>query len=425
MWGLFFSARYSNFDIMSRVYFLVAFITIYLVLDFYVFQIVRQLSAEGGEYTKRFWMILYWTLSFTALAGVLFYDQLDPHVFKNLRLFVLSFFFTNLIAKLFAALILLGDDLRRGLSWMVQLISPPEAPVDRSRSDFIAKTALVAGAIPLATLTFGIVSGAHDYRVRRRTISFPNLPKAFDGIRIGQLSDIHTGSFFNKTAVQGGVDMLNAEKPDLICFTGDLVNNESQEAKDYLDVFKKLKAPMGVHSIMGNHDYGDYKAWSSPQAKQQDISNLHEMHRYMGWNIMLNENKKIAVDNEEIALLGLENWGRGRFSKYGDLSKTYQGMEELPFKILMSHDPSHWDAQVRPDYPDIDLMLAGHTHGMQFGIEIGGFRWSPAKLMYKQWADLYQEGSQYLYVNRGFGYIGYPGRIGILPEITILELKRA
>lgn len=218
--------------------------------------------------------------------------------------------------------------------------------------------------------------------------------------------------------------MINAEKPDVFFFTGDLVNDHSEEARDYLDVFKKVKAPLGNFSIMGNHDYGDYRQWNSPREKLADVQNLHKMHEYMGWDLLLNENRTLKVDGAELGIMGVENWGEGRFSKYGDLDKTYAGMEEQDFKILLSHDPSHWDAQVRPDHPDVDLTLSGHTHGFQFGVEIGNFKWSPSQYIYKQWADHYQEGNQHLYVNRGFGYIGYPGRIGILPEITVLELKR-
>lgn len=402
----------------------VFFFIVYLLIDLYVFTLVRSL-VEGssrpvviGVYSG------YWLLSALALIGVLVYNRLDPEAYKSLRLMMVSYFFITMVAKLFSSVVVLGDDLRRGVTYLFSFFQAAPVARDPGRSEFMAKAALMAGAVPLAAFSFGIISGAHDYRVRRKTIYFPNLPKAFDGIRLLQLSDIHTGSFFNKRAVEGGVDMANAEKPDIIMFTGDLVNNESDEAKPYLDIFKNLKAPLGVHSTLGNHDYGDYRGWSSTQAKRQNLLDLHEMHRYMGWNLMLNENKAIKVDNEEIALLGLENWGAGRFSKYGDLAKTYAGTEEIPFKMLMSHDPSHWDAQVRTEYPDVDLMLAGHTHGMQFGVEIGDFRWSPSKYIYKQWADLYQEGPQYLYVNRGFGYLGYPGRVGILPEITVLELKR-
>lgn len=296
--------------------------------------------------------------------------------------------------------------------------------VDESRSGFLRKTALVVGSLPTITMGFGI-GGAYDYRVRKKTLYFKDLPKAFDGIKVAQLSDIHSGSFYNKKAVLGGINTVLSEKPDAIFFTGDLVNDQSKEVEEYIDVFSKLDAPLGVYSVMGNHDYGDYRRWSSAQAKQRDIQNLHKAHELMGWDLLLNENRVLKVDGEEIALLGVENWGKGRFSKYGDLAKTYEGVEDHPFKILLSHDPSHWDAEIRPKYSDIDLTLSGHTHGFQFGVEIGDFRWSPSKYIYKQWADLYQEGEQYIYVNRGFGFIGYPGRVGILPEITMLELKRS
>lgn len=410
---------------MSRIYFIVFLITIYLALDVYVFIAIRATIEGLSPAWRRTILIGYWVLSVVTLAGVLLYRQIDPKQFKDLRLYITTAFFVLFMGKVFASVFLLVEDLRRGLAWLINLLPFSEAQYSESRSDFMKKSAIVAGAIPVATMTFGIISGAHDYRVRKKVIQFPNLPKAFDGIRVAQISDIHTGSFFNKVAVEGGVDLLNQEKPDLAFFTGDLVNNRSEEAKEYLDIFKKVSAPLGVYSVMGNHDYGDYSEWSSVQAKQKDIKNLHEMHKYMGYDLLLNENRTIKVDGEEFAVLGCENWGAGRFSKYGDMAKTVDGLGDQPFKILLSHDPSHWDSQIRPDYSDIDLTLAGHTHGMQFGVEIGDFRWSPVKYRYKQWADLYQEENQFLYVNRGFGFIGYPGRIGILPEITILELKRS
>jgi predicted MPP superfamily phosphohydrolase len=274
-------------------------------------------------------------------------------------------------------------------------------------------------------MVYGIVSGAHDYRIRRKTVFLPNLPKSFDGITIGQISDIHSGSFFNKTAVKGGVEMFLKEKPDVIFFTGDLVNNETDEVRDYIDIFNKLNAPLGVYSITGNHDYGDYKQWASTEAKQKNFRDLIDAHRTLGFDILLNQHRYIEQGGEKIAIIGNENWGGGRFTKYGKLDKAYSGIEDASLKLLLSHDPSHWDAQVRPLYPDIDMMFAGHTHGFQFGVEIGDFKWSPSQYVYKQWAGLYQEGSQYLYVNRGFGYLGYPGRVGIPPELTIIELKRA
>lgn len=218
---------------------------------------------------------------------------------------------------------------------------------------------------------------------------------------------------------------MRNERPDLFVFTGDLVNSETPEVRDYKDVFAKLSAPLGAYSTLGNHDYGDYRQWSSPQAKKKNLDDLVQVHKEMGWDLLRNENRFIEVDGERIALLGVENWGKGRFAKYGDLEKAYAGTEEAETKILLSHDPSHWDAQVRPNHPDIDLTLSGHTHGFQFGVEIGNFRWSPSQYMYEQWADLYKKGDQQIYVNRGFGFIGYPGRVGILPEVTILELVRA
>lgn len=324
------------------------------------------------------------------------------------------------------------DDVRRFFQWVLSYFIPsvaPAAPADPAapripRSEFMAATALVAGGSLLGTFAFGIISGAHDYRIRRVRLVLKNLPKEFEGIKIAQLSDIHSGSFFNKTAVKGGVEMLMKEKPDIAFFTGDLVNDRAEEVRDYVSVFDKVKAPLGVYSIFGNHDYGDYAPFSSKDAKVRNLEDLKEAHRLMGWNLMLDENRPIRVDGAEIGLIGIQNWGAGGFAKYGDLAKAYQGAEDYEVKILLSHDPSHWKEQVRAQYKDIDLALAGHTHGMQFGIDIPGLKWSPVQYRYKEWAGLYQEENQSLYVNRGFGYIGYPGRVGILPEITILELVR-
>ena len=410
---------------MSRIVILCAFVLVYFLIEYYVFQVVQLLTVKSTPLITRWVWSIYWLWAVLMITGFALYTQLDAKTYAGLRVFISALFFINLIGKLFASLVLLGDDVRRLVSYLSQFVISNEDPQIAGRTAFIGKAALLTGVLPMMGLSFGILSGAHDYRVRRRDVYSPHLPKAFDGIRLVQISDIHTGSFFNKTAVRGGVDLINQERGDMILFTGDFVNNQSDEAKPYLDLFAKVKAPLGVHAVMGNHDYGDYHRWDSMIEKQQNIKDLHQMHKYMGWNIMLNENKIITADGESIALLGLENWGAGRFSKYGDMSKTYEGTQEIPYKILMSHDPSHWDAQVLSEYPDIDLMLAGHTHGMQFGVEIGDFRWSPSQYVYKQWADLYQKGTQSLYVNRGFGFLGYPGRIGILPEITVLTLKRS
>lgn len=254
-------------------------------------------------------------------------------------------------------------------------------------------------------------------------MTFSNLPSGFKGVKIVHISDIHSGSFTDKNAVIKGVSKILKENPDLILFTGDLVNDKAAEMEMYIDVFNKLRAPLGVYSTLGNHDYGDYVRWDSPELKATNMVKLKEVHAALGWRLLMNEHMVLERNGDQIALLGIENWSaKGRFPKYGKMDRAYSGSEKIPFKILLSHDPSHWDAQVRITYPDVDLMLAGHTHGMQFGIEVPGFKWSPVQFMYKQWAGLYEEGKQKLYVNRGYGFIGYPGRVGILPEITVIEL---
>jgi len=313
--------------------------------------------TESSLLSKRIVFSIYWIFSALALGGVLLYNQIDPQEYKGIRMLITSVFFINIVSKLFSSLVILGEDFRRLVVYIGSFFGDSQTNVVPGRKEFMGKAALIAGAVPLTTFSFGIISGAHDYRVRKKTLRFKDLPQQFDGIRIAQISDIHTGSFFNKTAVKGGVDMLLGQKPDLVFFTGDLVNNQSDEAKPYLDIFKSVKAPLGVYSTMGNHDYGDYNSWSTQKAKMDDVKQLHDMHKYMGWDILLNENRQLSVDGESISVLGVENWGAGRFSKYGDLQKTVKGTEETPFKILLSHDPTHWDAEVRPNNPDIDLTL--------------------------------------------------------------------
>ncbi|BDC98932.1 metallophosphoesterase [Persicobacter psychrovividus] len=416
------------------------FLLIMLLLDVYIFQAVKLLVGNLSSRTIKYVYNIYWGVAIFCLLLTLALGLSGPAspllAHRQLILTVLTItYFSKMIGSMFLVL----DDIVRGVRWMADFLSSKsvsetvttESLAEErsakgvSRGEFLSKASLVGVAVPMATMSFGIISGAHDYRIRRRTVYLPNLPQAFDGIQVAQLSDIHTGSFFNKTAVKGGVEMLMKEKPDVVFFTGDLVNNVAEEARDYVPIFKEVKADLGVFSVMGNHDYGDYQRWTSANAKNRNFQDFKEVHKTMGWDLMLDENRLITVDGADLGVIGVQNWGTGRFAKYGQLDKAYQGMEHVATKILLSHDPSHWDAQVRPEYGDIDLTLSGHTHGFQCGIEIGDFRWSPAQWRYKQWADLYQEGRQYLYVNRGFGYIGYPGRIGILPEITILELKKA
>ena len=399
----------------------------YIFLDYYVFQAVKVVAEAHVPNYKKIVYVLYWTLTGLTIASVLVFNILDSAKYHALKSIMLSAAAINFVSKFIAFIFIFFDDITRAAQWVYNGVVHNGGEKVSSqnaipRSEFLSKTALIAGAIPTAAFSFGIISGAHDYRVRRRTIHLPNLPSAFDGIQLAQLSDIHSGSFFNKTAVKGGIDMLLGEKPDVIFFTGDLVNNKSDEVKDYIDIFDKAKAPLGTYSILGNHDYGDYTRWSSTTEKQKNIENLIQSHKNMGWDILLDESRYLEVDGERLAVIGVQNWGI-KFAQYGSLDKAVTNVE-ADTKILLSHDPSHWDAQVRPTQPDIDLTLSGHTHGFQFGVEIGNFRWSPSQYIYKQWADLYQEENQYLYVNRGYGFLGYPGRVGILPEITILELKK-
>jgi predicted MPP superfamily phosphohydrolase len=324
------------------------------------------------------------------------------------------------------------DDLQRGIRWVVKKITPPKKlPTTQttiSRAQFLATTGALAGGIPLIALTKGIFKGAYDYQIHRIPLYIRNLPLSFEGLKVAQLSDIHTGSLLDRDSVHKGIQMLIQEKPDLVFFTGDLVNNRTDEAYELMNHFAEVKAPMGVFSIFGNHDYGDYVKWDSAEAKEQNLRDLVKVHKDLGWNLMRNDHIMLEKGSERIALIGVENWGdKGRFQKFGDLDMAMDKMPDAPVKLLLSHDPSHFDKIVsqQPHYRDIQVTFSGHTHGFQFGIENQLIKWSPSQYLYPHWAGLYKEGSQQLYVNRGYGFLGYPGRVGILPEITLFELKRA
>ncbi|MBX2898481.1 MAG: metallophosphoesterase [Cyclobacteriaceae bacterium] len=413
---------------MNRLMMLVLVFAVLLLVDVYFFQAVLAISKNWSPTWRQVVRVGFWVPTAVSFAALLWRQLADPYAINaNVRNWIITGVFATYFSKLIGIIFLLIDDIQRLVRWVAALFQKkaalPGTPI--TRSQFLTQAAVVASAVPFGAMVYGIVSGAHDYRVRKVTVKLPNLPHAFDGIRLAQLSDIHSGSFFNKTAVKGGVEMVLKEKPDLIFFTGDLVNNESAEVKEYISVFDKLRAPLGVFSVTGNHDYGDYKSWSSQAAKQQNFKDLMEAHRLLGFDLLMNEHRFITQGGSKLAIIGIENWGAGRFSKYGNLEQAYAGTNEAAVKLLLSHDPSHWDAQVRPTYKDIDVAFAGHTHGFQFGVEVGNFKWSPSQYAYKQWAGLYTEGKQHLYVNRGFGYLGYPGRVSMPPEITIMELKRA
>ncbi len=402
-------------------------IIIILLIDLYVFQAIKvafhsfppkiRLAVFGG----------YWTVSIAAMLFLAAFPFIDFDSWpKSLRNYTTVIFIGAFLSKAVVVLFLLADDLRRLVLWISAYFSKTQGGAAEggiSRSVFLSWLGIAVGGGLMSTFLWGF-SNKYNYQVKNIKLKFPNLPKAFAGLKVVQISDVHSGSFNNRKAVMHGINTIMDQKADLILFTGDIVNNQTDELIPYKDAFANLKAPLGVYSVLGNHDYGDYKQWASPGDKISNLERLKNIQREMGWNLLMNEHVVFEREGEKIALIGVENWGaKARFPKYGKLDQAYAGTENYPFKILMSHDPSHWDAQIRTEYSDIDLTLSGHTHGMQFGVEVPGFKWSPVQYVYKQWAGLYEEANQKLYVNRGYGFIGYPGRVGILPEITVFELE--
>jgi len=401
---------------------------ILLLLDFYIFQVVKSLASGASERTKIVVYGLYWSLSLLAIILVLVLPFINvdtwPKTFRTYLFAVLIGFF---LCKLLASAFFLIDDLRRGVMWLAGWVfSSAGAQYATnngiSRSAFLSWLGVGVGTTLFGTFLYGFAN-KYNYHLKRVQLAFNNLPAAFKGLKIVHISDVHSGSFTNREEVEKGIQKIMEQKPDLILFTGDLVNDRASEMDEYLEVFGRLKAPMGVYSTLGNHDYGDYVQWDTPAAKNENLERVKLVHAKMGWRLLMNEHVPLEKNGEAIALLGIENWSAlRRFPKHGRLDVAYKGADQYPFKILMSHDPTHWDAQVRPEFGDIDLTLSGHTHGMQFGLENPYFKWSPVQWIYKQWAGLYEEGKQKLYVNRGFGFIGYPGRVGIMPEITVITL---
>jgi uncharacterized protein len=400
----------------------------FLLADFYLIGGIRIGLKKWKFSHKRTFTVWYWGLSIIFIIGI--FLSIFLRLGLGARSVFLLGFFLMAIGKILFLPFILADDIRRLVIWFKQKSRKKDQPVrqpgpnDIPRSEFLMKAGLLAGSIPLGGIIYGTISGVYDYRVKHRTLYLPNLPKAFDGIKLGQISDIHSGSFYNKKAVAGGVEMLMKEKPDFIFFTGDLVNSKADEMHDYQDLFAKVKAPLGVYSSLGNHDYGDYAYWTTEAARDKNFQDIVDTHKNMGWDLLRNENRRLKVDGEEIGILGVENWGSlSRFPKRGRLDLATKNTDDLPVKLLLSHDPSHWRAQVLPHYPQIDVMFSGHTHGMQFGIQTEHFQWSPIQYIYNEWAGFYHQGPQQLYVNVGYGFLGYPGRLGMLPEITIFELK--
>lgn len=410
------------------------FVTLFFIVaaEVYSFILIRAVVRNIPQPWRIVLMSLYIIITALTWISIFLFRKIDwahlPHGARNIYIaFMVGFF----VGKLLILAVMLIDDIRRIFLWLILKYFPAtntsfadKAGDGITRSLFLKRVALLLGGVAIGGFLYG-VTNRYKYQVHRVKLKFSNLPDAFKGLKMVQISDIHSGSFDNTQAVQHGVDMIMKEQADIIFFTGDLVNNKAEEIKPYMDVFSQLSAPLGVYSTLGNHDYGDYVQWDSQEAKKANLEELKSTHGEMGWKLLMNEHVILEKGADKIAIVGIENWsGKAGFPKYGDMKKAYEGLREqnIPFKVLLSHDPSHFDAQVTSEYQDVDLTLSGHTHGMQFGVEIPGFKWSPVKYVYKKWAGLYQTGSQYLYVNRGYGFLGYPGRLGILPEITVFEL---
>jgi len=396
-------------------------LVIIVALELYAFQALKTVSKS--KIVRYSWVVVsliaYINFSYVAIT----YDRTLGQT-PQFQM-AMGIMLTVLLPKLVVLIAMFGEDVYRSVLKLFSVISSNKPNSFTGRRKFISQLALGIAAIPFAAFIYGIIQGKYNYKVLKYQLRFKDLPDAFDGFTITQISDIHSGSFTNREKIQYGVDLINEQKSDLMLFTGDIVNNKADEMDNWIDVFSQLKAKEGKYSILGNHDYGDYMDWKDPQDKINNFQDVKRIHEKIGFDLLLDEHRYLEKDGQKIALVGVENWGKG-FNQAGDLEKASANINKDDFKILMSHDPSHWEHVVKKDDFNYQLTLSGHTHGLQMGIEIPGwFKWSPSKFAYKQWAGLYEEYGRYLNVNRGFGYHAFPGRVGIWPEITVIELKKA
>lgn len=396
-------------------------------LDYYVFQGIQTITQTLKW--KALWNILYWVVAILPVVLIVsgFGSISKPGGLSSFLQLVFNLFITLFVTKIFVLIFLLGEDVFRIFTGIFKKVSGTNlegAPLMPERREMVSKVALMFAAIPFASFIYGITKGKYSYKIHRKELFFKDLPEAFNGFTITQISDVHAGSFDDKNAVHEGIKLIQELNSDVFVFTGDMVNNRAEEIEPFKDIFGSIKAKHGQFSILGNHDYGDYVAWESPRHKTENLNRLKQHHADMGYKLLLDEHIRIQKDNESIVLAGVENWGKG-FGERGDLQKALHGTNDKDFKVLLSHDPSHWDEQVKVHQNPIHLTLSGHTHGMQMGVEIPGFKWSPVKFRYKNWAGLAAHEDRHLYVNRGYGFIGFTGRVGIWPEITVLTLRKA
>jgi predicted MPP superfamily phosphohydrolase len=400
----------------------VIFILIFGIIDFYAFQAIKTIFRNKSI------NIVYLLISLLVIGNLIYQLTSSGRGGLNTRMnLAIGLFLTLYIPKIVVMMIMFGEDILRVPQAVFQYFTEgknSEGSYMPSRRVFVSKLALSIAAIPFASFLYGMYKGRYNFKVLKYTLHFEDLPEAFDGYRITQISDLHVGSFDNKEKVEYAIDLINQQESDTILFTGDMVNNRAEEMLPWKESFSKLKAKDGMFSILGNHDYGDYVRWDSDELKAKNLNELQGIQKDIGFDLLRNESRFIEKNGERIAIVGVENWGKG-FKQKGDLKKATETIEANDFKILMSHDPSHWEYQVIDDDYHYHLTLSGHTHGMQFGIEIPGWiKWSPVKWRYKYWAGIYEEKNQLINVNRGFGVLAFPGRVGIWPEITVIELKK-
>jgi predicted MPP superfamily phosphohydrolase len=406
-------------------------IAIWLLVDLYAFHGLKTLTSKWNINYSALIHWTYWCIDLVILGAIFYYSFTGKFANGPGRQvgWVLAALMISLVPKLVIISFLFIEDIARigfGFYGFLGNLMNDHKTLNYipERRKFISQIAFGLASIPFAGMIYGAVKGKYDFTVHKVKLRFKDLPEAFDGFTITQLSDIHSGSFDDPIAVRRGIELANSQESDLLVFTGDLVNNKADEMDDWMDHFSALKAPYGKYSILGNHDYGDYLPWPSEEAKAANLDRLKQIQNELGFRLLLNEHVRIEKDGQSIALIGVENWGKKGFVKYGDLPKASDGISKGDFTILLSHDPSHWEAVTLKHEHHVHITLSGHTHGMQFGIEIPGFKWSPSKYIYPQWAGLYKKDEKFLYVNRGFGFLGFPGRVGILPEITVIELVK-
>jgi len=410
------------------------FSAIVLIMDVYSWWGITKIISDFQSKTKKIIALIYWIIPLVILSGfsVVLTFQNDIPGDRILSYFHLisGSFFVFYLPKLIFIIFNIFDDIvfqiRKSITlWQHKRKETVTTGKQITRRKLLTQVGIIFAGLPLVSLIYGIAYGRFDFTVRRLSLKFPNMPSSFNGLKIVQISDFHIGTFIDhKDQVKKLVEMVNTEKADLLIFTGDFINNYSTEMDSFLSILKNFKAKYGKYSILGNHDYGEYVQWNTEAEKKANVNRLIKLQNEIDFDLLLDESRKIKISDEEIELIGIQNWGMPPFPQYGDLSQAMKNVNNNAFKILMSHDPTHWDAQVK-EKTNIDLMLSGHTHGAQFGIEIPGWRWSPVTMRYKQWGGLYTEGKQHLYVNTGLGSIGYPGRVGMPPEITVFELRNA